>query len=427
MTETPAAPQAQIARLLDSNTLRSSESLRRLLAYLADKAFRGEAEQLKEYTIGVDAFGKPPTYDPRRDAIVRLQIGRLRQKLEIYYRTEGKDDPITIDLPKGHYKLIWASRPVEPAQVRPPEPPNRNGLWRTAAFILAGALLISLAWGTYATLRSQRTEAQPTVVWTPELERLWRPFIATDRPLIIGISDPLFVGLQGTGAMFRTRSLNSWQDVTNSPDVATLRKMFGNAKLTASFTYTGLGEANSSFLLGKLLGSRKADITLARSSQVSWQDSSNNNVVLIGPPRVLNEDPLGMPLETEFVQDAAGIRNLHPRPGEQPVFSDTLPDEIMSNGDVFALVSHATGPLGKTSVLSFTSNRTWGRLGAIRGYTDPAFARLLVQKMTKPSGEFPRAYQVVLKVEFRDGVPTNVSYVLHHELAARERAASMPQ
>ena len=111
-------PSNQIERILKSDTFRSAAVLRRLLKFLADKAIAGEADELKEYSIGVDAFGKPSTYDPRSDAIVRLQVGRLRQKLGEYYRTEGKDDALVFELPKGHFKLKWETRPNS-------EPPAR--------------------------------------------------------------------------------------------------------------------------------------------------------------------------------------------------------------------------------------------------------------------------------------------------------------
>src|ERR1700761_9813147 len=88
----------QVDRILASDTLRTSEALRRLLRFLADKTFSGEADSLKEYTVGLDALGKPPTYDTRQDAGVRLQASRLRLKLEEYYRTEGRDDPLRIEM-----------------------------------------------------------------------------------------------------------------------------------------------------------------------------------------------------------------------------------------------------------------------------------------------------------------------------------------
>src|SRR5215469_13583411 len=99
------AVSAEIERILESNTFRNSDALRRLLRFLAEKMFSGEADQLKEYSVGIDALGKPATYDPRHDSTVRIQVGRLRQKLAEYYRTEGKDDHWMVDLPKGRFKL----------------------------------------------------------------------------------------------------------------------------------------------------------------------------------------------------------------------------------------------------------------------------------------------------------------------------------
>src|SRR6185369_1227815 len=97
--------RAQVERLVRSKVFETSEVHRRLLLYLADKTISGEADRLKEYTIGLEAFGKPDSYDPRHDSIVRLQIGRLRQKLTAYYQTEATDHDVRISLPKGAFKL----------------------------------------------------------------------------------------------------------------------------------------------------------------------------------------------------------------------------------------------------------------------------------------------------------------------------------
>ncbi|HLG98933.1 MAG TPA: hypothetical protein VKX49_21660 [Bryobacteraceae bacterium] len=424
MIQTAGTPEAEIERLLNSYTLRSSEALRHLLRYLADKALNGEADRLKEYTIGLDALGKPPSFDPRHDAIVRLQVGRLRQKLEEYYRNEGQSDPVVIELPKGHYKLTWSFRSLpEPESAADSPAVDRQNApqWRYAAIALAAVLLVVLGWASYATYRAFRSTADWTSssLWNTDLEQLWQPFLVNDQALTIAITDPLFIALQGTGAMFRTRALNRWEDATRSPEVEMLRNGLGKPKITATFAYTGIGEANAAFLLGRLLGTREQHMSLARISQVSWQEATYSNMVLIGPARVLSEGPLGAPVDTDFVQDSTGIHNLHPRPGEPSFFADPAADEFLTNGSVYALVTITPGPFGKTAVLSFISNRTWGRLGAVRSFTDPALAHVLVTKLKKPSGELPRSYQIVLRVEFRDGVPTNVSYVLHRELSQR--------
>jgi hypothetical protein len=413
-------PWAQVERILESDTFHASAVLRRLLKFLADKTFSGEADQLKEYSIGIDAFGKPPTYDPRQDAIVRLQIGRLRQKLGEYYRTEGKDDPVVMELPKGRFKLSWELRSLE--VVAPSYPAIEAAIrpWRRWVVALASTLLVSVIWGAYSAdvLGRNRQSEAPSTAWTPDLEQLWRPFVAAKRPLIIAVADPLFVGLQGTDAFFRKKSLNREEDIAGSPEVAGLRKMLGNPAIQPTFNFTPRGEVNSSFLLGRLLGTRRQDISLARSSQVALQELAENNVLWIGPEAVVKQKLSGIQFAPEFVQVPAGIRNLRPRPGEQTLFADQPPGPVPDNGEVYALISHTPGPLGNTDIESFTSNRTWGRQGAVQSFTDPALARIMVNKLRKPSGEIPRYYQIVVKVKFTEGLPTDVAYVLHRDLSS---------
>ena len=60
--------QVQIQRIVSSKAFKTSEVHRNLLNYLADKSLSGEAQNLKEYTVGLDVFGKPATYDPRQES-----------------------------------------------------------------------------------------------------------------------------------------------------------------------------------------------------------------------------------------------------------------------------------------------------------------------------------------------------------------------
>jgi hypothetical protein len=93
-----------------NKSLYLSELQRRLLVYLVEKSLARETDDLKEYTIGVDAFGKPPSYDPRQESVVRMHLARLRQKLTDYYHTDGAIDPTIADLPKGGFwwRPAWA-------------------------------------------------------------------------------------------------------------------------------------------------------------------------------------------------------------------------------------------------------------------------------------------------------------------------------
>src|SRR6266853_5502031 len=125
---------AQVRRILQSKALRTSEVHRNLFTYLADKSLSGGADALKEYTVGLDVFAKPDSYDPRQESTVRMHVARLRQKIAEYYRTEGLDDPIIVDLPKGGFKVTFEPRPIAetaPAPVveAPPPPPSRLPAW----------------------------------------------------------------------------------------------------------------------------------------------------------------------------------------------------------------------------------------------------------------------------------------------------------
>ena len=68
---------------------------------------------MKEYSIGLEVFQRGVSYDPRSDAVVRVQATLLRKKLAAYYAEEGVNDPIILDLPKGHYVASFHVRTGE--------------------------------------------------------------------------------------------------------------------------------------------------------------------------------------------------------------------------------------------------------------------------------------------------------------------------
>src|ERR1051325_3891145 len=98
----------QLEKVLQSRTLHSSENLRAFLKFVVLKTLDHQDNQLKEYTIATEVFGRGNSYDSRNDSVVRVQAGRLRAKLQEYYTTEGKHDKVLIDLPKGHYAPSFA-------------------------------------------------------------------------------------------------------------------------------------------------------------------------------------------------------------------------------------------------------------------------------------------------------------------------------
>src|SRR2546423_506098 len=98
---------AQLEKVLHSRALQNSESLKAFLRFVVERTIDNNDAQLKEYTIATEVFGRNSDYDSRIDSVVRVQAGRLRAKLQEYYATEGKNDQIVIDLPKGHYHPVF--------------------------------------------------------------------------------------------------------------------------------------------------------------------------------------------------------------------------------------------------------------------------------------------------------------------------------
>ncbi len=105
-------PDVLLKRILDCPAFRAAPKLARLLRYLVGETLAGRVERLKAYTIAVDVFGQPASFDPQTNALVRVQVGRLRNLLERYYLNDGRADPMRIEIPKGGYMPLFQTNPV---------------------------------------------------------------------------------------------------------------------------------------------------------------------------------------------------------------------------------------------------------------------------------------------------------------------------
>jgi adenylate cyclase len=92
-----------LGKIIDSEQFSRQKSLKKLLRYVTEKTLQGEQDTIKAYTIAVDVFDRPTSFDAATDTIVRVQAGKLRRTLEWYYRSIGSDDAVRIHIPKGTY------------------------------------------------------------------------------------------------------------------------------------------------------------------------------------------------------------------------------------------------------------------------------------------------------------------------------------
>jgi len=94
----------QLERICESAEFSTKKRLCELLRFLVKETVAGRDEALRGYQIGIKVFGRDKDFDPDYDPIVRIQAGRLRRSLYLYYLVDGKNDPIRIVIPKGGYK-----------------------------------------------------------------------------------------------------------------------------------------------------------------------------------------------------------------------------------------------------------------------------------------------------------------------------------
>lgn len=104
---TEAAIRRQLGRILASPGFAKSERLSGFLKFVVERHLEGRAHELKETVIATEVFQRRPDYDPKQDAIVRTEAGRLRARLGEYYLGDGMRDPLLIQLPKGGYTPLF--------------------------------------------------------------------------------------------------------------------------------------------------------------------------------------------------------------------------------------------------------------------------------------------------------------------------------
>jgi hypothetical protein len=105
------AERAEVDDVLSSGVFGRTNNPVRLLTFVCDKYFEGAVDEIKEYSIAVHALGRPESFDPQVDTIVRVTAHALRKRLEDYYRSAGAEHAVHICLPPGHYvpKFVHAS------------------------------------------------------------------------------------------------------------------------------------------------------------------------------------------------------------------------------------------------------------------------------------------------------------------------------
>jgi Tol biopolymer transport system component len=118
----PNAVREQLDRMLSSPAFRRADRSSALLKFIVEQTLNGHGDRLKEFTLGAEALGRGDAFDPRTDPVVRAEASRLRARLEQYYDTTGRADPVVVVLPKGGYVPRFEGRPPIGDEIEAPRP-----------------------------------------------------------------------------------------------------------------------------------------------------------------------------------------------------------------------------------------------------------------------------------------------------------------
>jgi hypothetical protein len=167
---------AAVQKIAESAPFRRSPRIRELLLHIAEYTIAGRQEELSETRIGERVFGRD-NYHSSEDNIVRVSARQLRVKLSEYYETDGRQDEVILEVPKGGYRAVFHTRESPPQAPPAPLPPvsiavepsrdSRLVIRVLAAICLALIVIVVILWKENSALRAQKLPSSIPTLFSP--------------------------------------------------------------------------------------------------------------------------------------------------------------------------------------------------------------------------------------------------------------------
>jgi hypothetical protein len=390
----------QVERLVGSHILHGSESLCKLLRYLADHALHHPGVHLKEYQIATEVFGRPTDFDPQSDSTIRVQAGRLRMKLAEYYSLEGADDEMVIELPKGTYVLSFRHRAHLPAhEVHAEAGPVRQP---RVGSVIALSVLLAAALAVIIVLIEARNKpevgAASYVETVPAaLGTFWGGFLSgSEEPWVI-FSNGAFVGRPETGMRYFDAARDSRNLILDH--------------------YTGVGEVLAVHDLDRVFELLHRQIRVKRGSLFSLDDAKNNDLIFVGSPAE-NLTLRDIPSTQQFVfqrlesgprKGDLAVVNLHPQTGEDEFFFGSRANTPLTED--YSVIALVRGFNPSQWVMILAGTTTLGTQAAVEFVCNENSLKELLRRLNVSQTGDMKPFEAVLRVKVTRGVPVESSIV----------------
>jgi hypothetical protein len=396
----------QAASIVHSGALGRSRSYARLLEFLVECARNGRTP--KELEIAIEVFGRGADFDPSQDSMVRVYAHNLRQKLEHYYATAGRNEPRKLVLARGEYR-VSLSEPDEPAEtadaealvapVAPPpaaataQPPAALSRGRLAA---AGAALLALGIGLGAAIVIE-SEPAPSAAAAVAKSALWAGMLDDELPILVVVGDYYIYGeLDEHGDVAR---LVRDFDVGSSAALDELMKndtTLMSRYIDLDLTYLPTGSAFALLDLLRVLYTSNKSVRVVSMSEMNEADLKSSHVIYVGYISALDklEDFVfaSSTLTIGYTYDE--LRNMDT--GELYTSEAGFP-EINHNYRDYAFISTFPGP-GGNQLMIVSGTRDAGLMQAAHALADPMFVTSMEQQRPDAGKNQPPSFEMLYEV-----------------------------
>ena len=306
-----------LERVAASPQFQKSKRLRDLLLYLGERGLNDPNCTLREQEIGVDVLGRPPDYDTSHDTLVRVLVSQLRKKLHEHFAAEGHDEPVIIEIPKGSYVPVFRPRPDDFPALEPTPPKAVRPL---LFGMLAGMLLMGLAWFSWSAIQTKRERE----AGRPNVEEFWGQVLANGQATSLAMSDVNLLEFENSiGHSVPLPEYEGHEFDKLAERYLRDPKQLALAKRFISRAPTAVPDALMARDLGVIAAAKHVPLNVIIARDLESSVVESQNVILLGSFRGnpwvgLFEDELAF--QTDYQETPASMRfiNRSPLPGEQP-------------------------------------------------------------------------------------------------------------